>query len=170
MTNPVAGWYPDAEQPGGERWWDGTQWSDQRRTGSPAAPPPPPAAPAAAPPPAAPGYTAAPVDAAASSPGYTPAPAPAPGWGAPAYAAPGVQPAAAGQQNVLAIVGLSVAVASLIIGIYGAVPIAALVLSVLGYRRSAELGGRGRGLAIAGMIVAGVSLVFLIGGLVIRGF
>ena len=42
MTAP-AGWYADAEQPGGQRYWDGQQWTEQRE------PPPQPggAAPAA---------------------------------------------------------------------------------------------------------------------------
>ena len=36
MTAP-AGWYADAEQPGGQRYWDGQQWTEQRK------PPPQPA-------------------------------------------------------------------------------------------------------------------------------
>jgi hypothetical protein len=30
---PAAGWYPDANQPGQERYWDGTQWTDQVQPG-----------------------------------------------------------------------------------------------------------------------------------------
>ncbi len=28
---PIAGWYPDPDAPGGDRWWKGTTWSEQRR-------------------------------------------------------------------------------------------------------------------------------------------
>ena len=37
MTDPVAGWYPDPEFGGHDRWWDGTQWTDSRRPSSGAA-------------------------------------------------------------------------------------------------------------------------------------
>ena len=30
-TLPPAGWYPDPEYPGNDRWWNGTEWSDYRR-------------------------------------------------------------------------------------------------------------------------------------------
>ena len=165
MSTPAAGWYPDADVVGGERWWDGVQWSDNRRPSAPAIAPE--AAPPVPLPPVAPGYTAAPADAAASTPGIA---RPAPGGYTvpPAYAAPsGAQPAAA-QQNVLAIAGLIVSIVSLFIGIIGVVPIAGFVLSLLGFRKAPELGGRGRRLAIAGMIVAGVSLVFLFGTMLLQ--
>jgi hypothetical protein len=42
MTTP-AGWYPDNNAPGSERYWDGSQWTEQTRAGG-AAPTPPPTA------------------------------------------------------------------------------------------------------------------------------
>ncbi|MCS5718591.1 DUF2510 domain-containing protein [Herbiconiux sp. CPCC 205763] len=42
---PPAGWYPDTDQPGNERYWDGTQWTDTRRPVLTAPPPYVPAAP-----------------------------------------------------------------------------------------------------------------------------
>jgi hypothetical protein len=42
--SPVAGWYPDPEVPGGERYWDGVAWTEHRRAAPSAGPwgaPPP---------------------------------------------------------------------------------------------------------------------------------
>lgn len=39
MTQTSPGWYPDPEQPGQQRYWDGTQWTDNRAPlASPAVP------------------------------------------------------------------------------------------------------------------------------------
>ncbi|GAA3770567.1 hypothetical protein GCM10022240_23530 [Microbacterium kribbense] len=43
---PPAGWYPDPQGDGNQRWWNGVAWADQTR---PAPVPPPPASPFAAP-------------------------------------------------------------------------------------------------------------------------
>lgn len=41
-TSPVAGWYPDPQAPGSQRFWDGAAWTDQVRPAAAAVPPPPP--------------------------------------------------------------------------------------------------------------------------------
>jgi len=81
-----AGWYPDPAGGGGQRWWDGTQWSEHVQ---PPAAPAAPAEPAAAVAPVEPVAPAAPV---APTPEYPAAPAApvapaAPGYGAAAYGA-----------------------------------------------------------------------------------
>ncbi len=55
---PVAGWYPDPENSEAERWWNGSGWSDHRRTGGSAAISAPAWQPAAGPEGAAPVYYA----------------------------------------------------------------------------------------------------------------
>lgn len=64
-----AGWYEDGVTAGQERYWDGTQWTDQFR---PLAPPPPPA-----PEPAAPAAPEAPAQQPAEAPAQQPIAAPA---------------------------------------------------------------------------------------------
>jgi uncharacterized RDD family membrane protein YckC len=39
MTSAPPGWYPDASNPGHERWWDGGSWSDVTRPAAGTAPP-----------------------------------------------------------------------------------------------------------------------------------
>jgi uncharacterized RDD family membrane protein YckC len=63
QTTP-AGWYPDPEQPGQQRYWDGTAWTENR------APMVPADAPVAAPPPPAGGFVLPPQPPA----GYSPPP------------------------------------------------------------------------------------------------
>lgn len=41
-SQPPAGWYPDPAGSGGERFWDGTAWSQATRDAQPVAPPPEP--------------------------------------------------------------------------------------------------------------------------------
>lgn len=39
---PAAGWYPDPERPGQQRYWDGVAWTEARQPADFTAPPPPP--------------------------------------------------------------------------------------------------------------------------------
>ncbi|WP_241260686.1 DUF2510 domain-containing protein [Rhodococcus sp. KRD197] len=43
MTSPTPGWYsdPDPTNAGGQRFWDGAQWTDQATPGASASTPPP---------------------------------------------------------------------------------------------------------------------------------
>lgn len=155
VTPPQAGWYKDPENPAGERWWNGSGWSDQKRAatvdagftfGSPTTEtrPDPYAAQTYPAPPAynAPAYTAP----AYTAPAYTPA--------SPYVAAPYGAPA---RSNGLAIAGLIVSAGGWIF--LGAIAsIAGIILSAFGLARAkqAEAAGNpnsGRGIALAGLII-----------------
>ena len=62
--------------------------------------------------------------------------------------------------NVMCLVGFILSMASLLIALYGMVAIAGLVLSIVGVVQTNKTGERLRGLGIAGIIVAAVSLIF----------
>jgi uncharacterized membrane protein YhaH (DUF805 family) len=92
-----AGWYPDPAGSGGQRWWDGTQWSEHVQPPAVPAAPETPAAPAepAGAVPVVPVEPTAPVAPAVPAPSYQPVPA-APAYGAAAYGAAGGYGAAPG--------------------------------------------------------------------------
>lgn len=64
MSDSIPGWYPDPTVTGQQRYWDGTQWTENVAPLPPSAPPPPP------------------------PPGYAPTPPPYAGYGATGYAVP----------------------------------------------------------------------------------
>lgn len=63
MSDAIPGWYPDPVTPGQQRYWDGTQWTENVAAMPTATPPMPP-------------------------PGYAPTPPPYTGYGMPGYGAP----------------------------------------------------------------------------------
>lgn len=128
MTPTSPGWYPDPQGTGGERWFDGTNWSTDnvRPAQTPQTPPPPPA-----------GYGQAPV-----SPQYGDAYGqPAPGQ----YSAPPPPPVAAynpqapSASNTLSIIGIVCGVIALFFcpPLFG---IGGIVLGVVGKRKGERLG------------------------------
>lgn len=171
VTPPQAGWYADPENAAGERWWNGSGWSDHKRDATLAAPtaastPTPPPAPVET------GFTfGSPASAAARPDPYAPPPAvqAPPYYAAPASPyAPAPYGAAAPRSttNGLAIAGLAVSAAGwLVLG--GIAAIAGIILSGFGLSRARQLEAAGvpnsgRGLAMAGLIVGIAVLVISI--------
>jgi hypothetical protein len=172
---PQPGWYADPENPAGERWWNGSAWSDHKRgatqTGS--------AAPTTVTPLAAGTTVAATPDAGftfgsptpvTSDPRPDPYAPPAQGVATPYYSSPYVgapygAPAYGSGVNGLALAGLLVsAMGWLVLSVLG--PIAGIILSAFGLRaaRQREAAGNpnsGRGLAMAGLVVGIILLAFI---------
>ena len=138
---PPANWYPDPEDPGQQRYWDGAQWTEHR-------------APAAASAASAPHASGG--DASAPAWGQS---AGASGWGQGSTAAPGASGAGT---NGMAITSLVVAVLSFFlafVAVGGLGGIVAVVLGVMALRRVKESGQGGRGLAIGGIAVGALSIL-----------
>lgn len=83
-----------------------------------------------------------------------------------AYGAPGGT-AAAGRFNPLAIVSLILGIVGFFIGLFGIVGAVALVLGLVARSQIARTGQRGRGMALAGIILGAIALVFTIVGLIV---
>lgn len=139
---PPANWYPDPEVPGQQRYWDGTQWTEHRA----------PAADTAEPGAAQPGH---------GQPGY----GEQPGYGQPGYGQPAYAPSGpGGRTSGMAITSLVVAIVSfflafIAVGALGG--IVAVVLGIIALRQIRESHGTvgGKGVAIGGIVVGGLSIL-----------
>ena len=120
-----------------------------------------------------------PAPAATTAPTPAPAPAPvippAPSFAAPLQPAPSFAPSNGSSQppvvfipeqknNVLCAVGFFGAIGSILLG--GIPSLAALIISVIGLIQTKQRNERGRGMAIAGIIVSSVSVATLIIGII----
>jgi hypothetical protein len=85
----------------------------------------------------------------------------------PAYGAPMTDP---NKQNGLAIGAMSTGIASIVLaccGVVGGIAgVAAIVLSILANKQISERGGRGKGMALTGIITGAVGIVIAIGLLI----
>lgn len=167
VTPPQAGWYADPENAAGERWWNGSGWSDHKRDATTAAAPEPTPAPTVET-----GFSfGSPAPAIPRPDPYAPPPAVQTAPAQPYYGTPGAPyaPAPYGAAaprsgtNGLAIAGLIVSAAGwLVLG--GLAAIAGIILSGFGLARArqmeaAGLPNSGRGIAMAGLVIGIVVLV-----------
>jgi hypothetical protein len=81
-----------------------------------------------------------------------------------AYSAPGTT---AGRFNVLAIVSFILGIVGFFVSIFGVVSLVALILGIVSRNQAGKAGQRGRGLALAAIILGAVGVVFTIIGLIV---
>lgn len=137
---PPAGWYPDPENAGQQRYWDGAQWTEHR-------------APLASQQPAPWSSTGA-----GQQPGYG-------SYGAPGY---GTSGQAAAQQNQKALWSMILGILGLVCcGVFTAVP--ATILGHLAKQEIAAAGGResGSGMAQAGFVMGIIGIALSVLGVVV---
>lgn len=62
--------------------------------------------------------------------------------------------------NMMSVVGLVISCVSLIVALFGTVAIGGIIVSTIGLVKSKQKNGAGKGMAIAGIIVGGLSLIY----------
>jgi Protein of unknown function (DUF2510) len=168
---PIAGWYPDPENDKGDRWWNGSSWSDHRRSREAAvgwAPVPTVAAPA-------PAMGAAAIPTAVGYERPNPYGTPSVQYGSPAYTqpyAPGyAQPytpyatPASSVKNLPALVGFIISIAGMVFFLSAISGFAGGIVSIIGLQKARALAvqgvtvGNGRSFALAGIIIGFVSAI-----------
>ena len=146
-----AGWYPDPDGVPGERWWNGSGWSDSRRGGAASAPAATPYVPGpATTPPAPPTYSAQPPSYSAPPPVYS-AQNPAPQRPDPYAQTPlisqvsgrGIPTRINASVNRNAMIGFISGLIALFFNILFLLAPVAIVFSILGIRRANELKAQG---------------------------
>lgn len=125
------GWYPDPDGNPGERWWNGTSWSESRRGG---------------PQPVVPVTSVQPAASTAPPPVYSaqsPAPARPDPYAQPALASATGRTGIDTRANRNAMIGFITGLISLFIGILPILPPVAIVFSILGIVKARQLQAQG---------------------------